>query len=552
MFKSRPLSRLALGAALVIAATVLPGRVISSTTNASAVDATPIADSDFGPVADWEKVMGTDGRAYIGDANGRALQLHGFNYKTHDPAADITDEMLAAAAERGLDHYRMTVYWQLLEPQKDVFDDDYVNSIITAIKRSERYGIRVILDMHQDVYGEAFGSMGAPTWATMTDNLDFTPQASWLLNYLQPAVQAAFEHLYEDDGLRKEQIDAWLYVVERVKDLPGVIGYDLMNEPFGQLRPGEPFEAAAARVEREQLTPMYQRLTNAISAIDPDHWIFIEPPNLASLGIPTSLGEVVGPKVAIYPHMYDVSLEFSTYDPDSVDYSYDVDFFKKWAAAITTYTDKYQVPMLIGEWGIARPESHSMDEFVRETMRTLDEVSSGWSVFQFCLGGGYCAADAANNDRPNIGQIFVPYARAIAGSPTLSNFDYPTSVLSVSFANNDAQGPTEIFIPESRIYPNGFVVETTDADTTWQQTFDATTGVLRVSVPHTGGSHTICVRPVGSAPAKACADKAVLPPTTSTTIAPNTTTPDATVPTSNPTPNAPVAIPVSASPRYTG
>ena len=60
----------------------------------------------------------------------------------------------------------------------------------------------------------------------------------WFLNYLQPAVQAAFEHLYEDADLRQAQIDAWLHVVEHVQDHPALFGYDLMNEPFGKIRRG--------------------------------------------------------------------------------------------------------------------------------------------------------------------------------------------------------------------------------------------------------------------------------------------------------------------------
>ena len=77
--------------------------------------------------------------------------------------------------------------------------------------------------MHQDVFGEAFGSRGVPAWATRTDGLAYVPQDVWFLNYLQPAVQAAFEHLYEDPDLRQAQIDAWLHVVERVQDHPALV-----------------------------------------------------------------------------------------------------------------------------------------------------------------------------------------------------------------------------------------------------------------------------------------------------------------------------------------
>jgi endoglycosylceramidase len=497
--------RLALAAALV-ATSAIGGTAGAATTRdagarasgLAAVTSPPVVDSPYGDVADWGTVAGTDGRIYIADAQGRALQFHGFNRKTQNPTDDMTDALLDQAAERGLDHLRLTVYWQDIEPTEGNYDQAYLDKVVATIERCASHGIRVILDMHQDVYGQAFNSVGAPDWATRTDGLSYTPQASWLLDYLQPAVQAAFNHLYDDADLRQAQIDAWMAVVDRVKDLPGLFGYDLMNEPFGQIRPGETLFTAAERVESQQLTPMYQRITDAISAVDADHWVFIEPPNLASLGVSTSLGKVTGPKVALYPHMYDSALEQSTYDPNSTSYTYDPKFFSDWANAITVYTDKYPMPMLVGEWGVAKPEANSMDQFVRDSLATLDKVSSGWSMFTFCNGDGYCPIDAQGNDRPNISQIFEPYARAIAGAPTASTYDFTTRRLKVTYRDDAASGTTDIFIPESRSYPQGWKVLTSDAEANWSQTFDAATGVLSVTVAKTSGDHAICVVPKDS------------------------------------------------------
>ena len=451
-----------------------------------------------GPVAGWATTTGTDGRVYIADELGRARQFHGANHKTDDPAT-LTDELLAAAADRGLDHIRLAVYWQFLEPTQDSFDEAYLDAVVAALDRAEAHGLLVILDMHQDVFGEAFGSTGIPAGATRTDGVPFTPQEVWLLNYLEPAVQNAFEHLYEDADLRQEQIDVWLHIVDRVHDHPAVLGYDLLNEPFGKIRDGETFVEAAARVEATQLTPMYQRLTDAIAAVDPDHWVFIEPPNLASLGIATSLGPVSGPKVAVYPHMYDAAIEAATYTPGGV-IEYDPAFFGQWAGAIGSYTAANPMPMLVGEWGVAHPEAGGMDLFVADSLATLDEVTSGWSVFNWCAGGGYCPIDDAFMDRPGIEQIFLPYARAIAGAPTSTRWDPAARELRVRYADDAATGTTEIFIPESRRYPEGWVVETSDPDGSWSWTFDEASGVLAVTVADTGGAHAICLKPVGAEP----------------------------------------------------
>ncbi|MBX3313557.1 MAG: cellulase family glycosylhydrolase [Actinobacteria bacterium] len=492
------------------------------------------APTPTGDVADWSTAIGTDGRVYIADANGRALQFHGFNHKTDDPAT-LTDALLAAAAERGMDHVRLAIYWDRFEPTQDVWDEAYFDRVRAAMDRAEAHGIRVILDMHQDVYGARFGGAGIPDWATRDDGVPYTLHDVWLLNYLEPAVQNAFEHLYEDADLRAQQIEAWTEVVQRFSDHPALLGYDLLNEPFGKIRSGEDLLSAAARVEREQLTPMYQRLTDAISAIDPDHWVFIEPPNLASLGVATSLGRVDGPKVALYPHMYDSNIESATYTPGGV-IEYDPAFFSKWADAITTYTDSYPVPMLVGEWGIARPEVPGMDAFVADSLETLDRVTSGWSVFNWCMGSGYCPLDAAGNDRPAIGQIFQPYARAIAGAPTSTRWDPDTKVLTVRFADNGATGTTDIYLNAGRSFPGGWTVDTSDLDADWSQSYDPATGVLSVTTPDTGGDHVICVQPEGTTAACAAVDA------TDTTDPTDSTT----------TPTATPATPVGGTGSYTG
>jgi endoglycosylceramidase len=481
--------------AVAVAAAILAATLTVGATGATPTAAQP-APQPPGPVAGWSTTEGTDGRVYIADDQGRALQFHGFNVKTTDPATDASDTLLADAAARGMDHMRLAVFWDLLEPAEGAFDEAYLDEIVAALDRAERHGLLVILDMHQDVYGEAFGSHGVPAWATRTDGLPYVPQSVWFLNYLQPAVQAAWEHLYEDEDLRQFQIRAWLHVVDRVQDHPSLFGYDLLNEPFGKIREGEDLFTAAERVEREQLTAMFQRLTDAISGVDPHHWVFFEPPNLASLGIPTSLGEIRGPKVAVYPHMYDPNIETATYTPGGV-VEYDPGFFPLWAAATTVYTDTYPVPLLVGEWGIANPDRPGMDAFVRDSLATLEQVGSGWSVFNWCRGTGYCPLDVHGNDRPAIGQIFQPYARAIAGAPTSTVWDPQARTLQVTFTADGAAGPTEIYVHQP-VYPEGWTVEAGDPAGEWSHTFDPVTRVLSVTTPDDGGAHTICVQPEGT------------------------------------------------------
>lgn len=449
----------------------------------------------------WGQVKAGDGRTFLTDAQSRALQLRGFNIKTREPAKDASDELLAAGRQRGFNLLRLSIYWDQFEPQQGAYDEAYLAQVDTVMDRAAAQGIYVVLDFHQDVFGAKYGDHGVPAWATRDDGLPYQKQDVWLLNYLQPAVQAAWEHLYEDADLRQAQIDAWTTIAKRYQGEPALLGYDLLNEPFGKFREGETVAQAATRVQATQLTAMYQRLTDAMHAVDPGHWILFEPPNVASLGVPVALGKINGTKLIYFPHFYNPAIETATYAPGGEINGFDPAFFESYRNAIRDYPIEHGYPMMWGEWGIASPDKPGMDAFVAQSIALMDELGSGWTVFNWCKGDGYCPLDEAGNDRPAIGQIVQPYARATAGVPTTFGFDPETKRFVVVFTDGDAKGTTDIVIPAST-YPDGYVVEASDPDGSWSATSDdataTTPAVVRVTVP-AGGTHAVCVRPKAAA-----------------------------------------------------
>ncbi len=454
-------------------------------------------DSGVGPSGKpttWAQKTAADGRSFLTDAQGRALQLRGFNIKTRDPLADASDDLLAAGQQRGFNLLRLSIYWDQFEPAQGQYDQTYLDAVQTVLDRAAAHGIYVVLDFHQDVFGAKFGDHGVPLWATHDDGLAFTKHDVWLLNYLEPAVQAAWDHLYEDPDLRQAQADAWTTVAKRFQGAPALIGYDLLNEPFGKVTGTESIADAATRVQKNQLTPMYQRLTDAIHAVDPDHWVLFEPPNVASLGVPVALGQINGTKLIYYPHFYDAAIETATYAAGGQVDGFDPAFFVGYEKAIKDYPAQFRYPTLFGEWGIAHPERPGMDAFVAQSLALMDRLGSGWTVFNWCRGDGYCPLDAAGHDRPAIGQIVQPYASAIAGSPISFGFDPVSRVLRVSFTDDDATGTTDIAIPPST-YPEGWKASAADAEGSWSSTFDSATNIVHIATPRTRGDHVVCVAP---------------------------------------------------------
>lgn len=467
----------------------------------SAIDATipdgaaPLTGRPLLDVDAMTTVEGSDGRTYLADGDGRALQLRGGNIKTEEPLEDASDQALDDLAGRGFDTLRLSVYWHLLEPEQGTYDEDYLAAIAEVLDRAEARGINVILSFHQDVFGPAFGFGGVPEWATRTDGATFTRQDVWLANYLDPAVQNAWDHLYEDDDLREAQAAAWTAVAERFGDHPAVLGYDLLNEPFGKLREGEGLEEGASRVQSTQLTSMYQRLIDAMRAVDDDGWMFVEAPNVASIGLPVALGPIDDDRVVFFPHMYDADIETATYTEG--DAELDLSFFDTYEGLITTYADEQGIPLLVGEWGLAAPERPGMGAFVDESLALMDRVGSGWTMFTWCRGEGYCPIDAEGADRPNIGNIVRPWARAVAGTPTSSTYDPRSMVLTVVFDAEVGDAPTELVVPPG-LSPDGWQVAASADEGTWSWTFDEATGVVSVTSGE-AVTQAVCLAPAGAA-----------------------------------------------------
>ncbi|MFV0127840.1 glycoside hydrolase family 5 protein [Streptomyces sp. HMX112] len=349
------------------------------------------------------------------DDRGRVLTLRGWNVedKTHRGAAAlsaITEKHFRDMRARGFDFARLLVFWDDLEPRRGQYSWAYLRKIERILDWARAHDIHVVIDAHQDVFGPAFGHRGIPEWATRTDGLPFTPHpGDWFAEYFEPAVQRAFTHLYQDPDLRRAQAAMWRVLAGRFAHHPAVLGYDLINEPMGELREGEDLATAARRIERDHLTPLYNRLADAVRSVDDDNWVFVEPTPIVGEGVPTGLGRIEDPKVVYAPHFYNAAMEAGAdYDPAA-------GWIEAYEAAVTTYPKEYRVPVVVGEWGPLNNTLPNMGRFHREALASLNRYSSGWAAYVWCYGGGYCAVDAAGAFRTHKEQTAAPYAEAVAG-----------------------------------------------------------------------------------------------------------------------------------------
>ncbi len=449
---------------------------------------------------------------WITDRQGRVLILRGVNVimgaKSYpDGLAHFSPEdARRIARDAGFDFVRLPMLWEALEPRAGEIQAAYLDAIAARVDMLWAEGIRVMLDMHQDVFARRFCCDGAPEWAIRDDGLAFEMQSQWFLNYFQPAVMRAFDNFWDFNGPNKDVqahfVNAWAAVAARFKDHPGVIGYDIFNEPHpgsdvdvGELL-GMPDPASTHVVfDQQKLTPFYQRAIDAIRVVDPDHWIFVEPRYGApGNGMPSHLGRLLDPRtgparIVYSPHLYSLDVEQNA-AYDRVSDTCIPDFERERLVEIT----RQPMPVVLGEWGLALNAAQSLD-FVTDVMAMADRLRAGFAYWPYDAGD-WSPWNDDRTPRPALGVITRPYPRAVAGVPTAFSYDTGTRVFRLQFEDRDeVTGPTEIALVALRHYPTGWTVTTSDAVGTWTSSFDADRQILAVVTPRTGGAHTIEIHP---------------------------------------------------------
>ncbi|MFI0861939.1 glycoside hydrolase family 5 protein [Streptomyces smyrnaeus] len=430
------------------------------------------------------------------DDRGRVLTLRGWNiedkkHRGEQALSAITERHFRDLHDQGFNFARLLVFWDDLEPRRGHYSADYLKKIERVLDWARRYRVHVLIDAHQDVFGPAFGHRGIPAWATRTDGLPFEPRPDdWFSEYFEPAVQRAFTHLYTDADLQRAQARMWRVLAARFADHPAVIGYDLINEPMGEIRAGEDLPTAARRIEAEQLTPMYNRLADAIRSVDDDNWIFFEPTPIVGEGVPTGLGRIDDPKGVYAPHFYNGAMEAGDdYDPAA-------GWIEAYEAAVTDYPARYGVPVVVGEWGPLNNALPNMGRFYRDALASLNRYHSGWASYVWCYGGGYCAVDEKGRFRTNKEQTAAPYAPAVAGEFAAEEHTPETGAYRLAY--RAGHGITEVRVPPR---PGGWRVRVTGPAGTATPVLPSNRTALARVHARPGATVTVVVTPRTSADA---------------------------------------------------
>src|SRR4029453_3512077 len=244
--------------------------------------------------------LSSSGR-WLVDSLGRTVLVHGFNEVAKSPpfhpaAFGFGDDDAAFLPSEGFNALRLGIDFGALMPTPGVIDDAYVEHLAETVDVLARHRIFILLDFHQDGFSPLFNGNGLPDWMAITDGLPNPPDATFPLYYVQnPAMQRAFEHFWANDpgpdgvGLQDHYVAGLVRIAARFAVEPGVVGYDLMNEPW----PGatwQPCLTGCPELEQSLIVPFQEKASDAVLAAAPGRLVFVEPFVLFNFGqAPTTL-----------------------------------------------------------------------------------------------------------------------------------------------------------------------------------------------------------------------------------------------------------------------
>jgi endoglycosylceramidase len=422
--------------------------------------------AEAGAALDGRRLHVSDGR--LRDQRGREVTLRGVNARVQG-VFDVTfdDGRLpleaipvfdAGDGERmrafGFNLLRLPISWSALEPSPGSYDRSYLARIATVVDVCTRRGILVLIDFHQDAFSKEIGQDGAPRWALdLLLGAGNYPYLGGPLNDLTarrfaPATLTAFREFFADkDGIQDRFAAAAVTVAKRFRRARGVLGYEIMNEPF----------ALAAGGTQAQLDSFQVRVAAAIRRADRRHLIVFEPDTIRNFTnqspIPAAPFPVPG---AIYaPHIYTGvfdATDFSSGDPALLAPS-----MERAAAEAAAWG----APLLVGEYGIdpASPVANvwitaqlDLQDRLRahSTFWLWEEISSGhWGLFD-----GESADGGERVERTRA--LSRVYARAVPGTVLDHVFDDASRTLRLRYRAG-SRAPLELFVPPRR-FPNGVVL----------------------------------------------------------------------------------------------
>jgi endoglycosylceramidase len=387
-------------------------------------------------------------------------------------ALGLTDADAALISSLGFNVVRLGLIWKGYEPVRGVYDERYLDRLVADARLLARHHLYVLIDSHQDSFNERFGGEGFPDWAVHTDGLPSIPAVTGDNRQSDPAMNRAWDNVWGDrGGLWNAYARMWQRVAKRFASEPGVLGYDLLNEPWSghQWPTCVAFPAGCPAFYRAFLQPFEDAAAGAIRAVDRVHIVVYEPEDIASSG---TLSWLTSPTPAGPNIIYSFHLYCSFHPPvgDATFCGTSEAFAVNQGVANAA---RLRAPPFMTEFGGSSDLGDLVD--IARGVDLADQAGVGWIYWEYKASAetpgaknapGYSAQSMFDDDanlatlRKTKAEILgEPYPTAIAGTPIAYGFDHATRSFTLTYVPDQSIAVPSVVFSGLRNYPSGYRVE---------------------------------------------------------------------------------------------
>jgi endoglycosylceramidase len=316
---------------------------------------------------------------WIVDSTGKPILLRGVNYPGYDSQYPKlhTEAAYANFAKMGFNVVRLQISWANLEAYKGRFYDYFLSWYVDRdVQWAKKYGLYIVLDMHQYQWASKFGGNGAPDWAVK----------QYSVNEL--GMQQAVSDFWANPPIQDHLVMVWKNIAVHYANEPTIAGYDLLNEPWV-------YTSLIPQLNATHVDSFYTRVTEVIRSVDPYHLIFLEPANMNTFN--TSFDS----KIIWAPHFYPWSFA-REYRPENRTIL-EADL----AAKYETFVLQSKRPMWIGEFG-AFMSDQSAEHWLADAKSLFERYQVGWAWWAYgSSGSGNPVPDCIKNPKTGVSIILL-------------------------------------------------------------------------------------------------------------------------------------------------
>ncbi len=355
------------------------------------------APAGAGPVRPW---VTTSGVRFVDTRSGGPIVLRGVDVTAGSNAA-----LEAQTVALGANFVRLHVCWSQLEPTAPSgsthnWNQSLLDSMATQIAWYQAHNVNVLIDLHQFNWSSYFSGRGCgiPAWFySQLEEGRYPHSGAGLIQ--------AMHAFYTDPAAISLYTDLAQMVAGRFDSYPAVVGYEVLNEPYG----------ANSHTGTQDVLSFEARIRSAFAQVDPSRTVFVMTRYGGDKGLVDATFKAFGSlaHLALDYHDYYSGVPGTGMSFDDENWAPD------WAATHLHTTTDYRgtlaaqqdmldyplhkswdlgIPVLIGEWGVRRDDQNGA-AYQAQMLSIMGREGLSWA--RWSLSGSDIFGILDSNGQPN-------------------------------------------------------------------------------------------------------------------------------------------------------